>query len=361
MFKSKGEPRSWSPEPGAWSLRTLVLGVLGTITVGVAVLSIAVSYQILTPRFGVWAWPTVGALDALWVVLQATEILAANNVRRARRVQWAGLALTAVIAAIPTADLVLNRTSGDFDLAVIIAPFAIVATKTAWWLVLPSLGRKVSPATLKAIAARRQEVADRLEQMEADAAHRIELLRVAEALERQVGEAETDYRKATLKAEQRRTEQLHKQALDTAKAIEEKRLPDAVAYIALPELEGWAPTALALPVADRHALGTQVGALMGPQTGTSRGTAVTLADLAEVRGVPTPEPGAPLTDAQLGVVLRHLRYSEDPPRSYRQAVKLFRRSGFVGAEDRVRRVWSTEVLTESDETEEETEEETDLV
>ncbi|MFD5002202.1 hypothetical protein ACFWMV_04770 [Streptomyces mutabilis] len=66
---------------------------------------------------------------------------------------------------------------------------------------------------------------------------------------------------------------------------------------------------------------------------------VTLADLAAVTGVPTPVPGEPLTDAQLDVVLRHLRYTDDPPLSYRHARKNFRDAGFVGSEERVRRVW----------------------
>ena len=88
--------------------RGMVLGILGLVTLGVAVLSVAVSYQILEPKFGAWAVPTVGALDALWVVFQATEVLAGNNGRRARRVRWAGLALTAVNAAIPTAELLLR-------------------------------------------------------------------------------------------------------------------------------------------------------------------------------------------------------------------------------------------------------------
>lgn len=66
---------------------------------------------------------------------------------------------------------------------------------------------------------------------------------------------------------------------------------------------------------------------------------VTLADLAAVTGVPTPVPGEPLTDGQLDVVLRHLRYTDDPPRSYRQARDDFRTRGFVGSEERVRRVW----------------------
>ncbi|MEU3756384.1 hypothetical protein AB0H17_27095 [Streptomyces olivoreticuli] len=344
----------------AWSGRTTVLGILAATTLGVAVLSMAVSYQILNPAFGVWASPTVGALDTLWVVLQATEILAANNRRRARRVQWAGLVLTAVIAAIPTADLIVTPSGGGVDLAVVLAPVAIVATKCAWWLVLPSLGRGVSPATRQVIDARRQEVADRLERMEADAADRIELLLVATELERQVGRAETAYRRATLKAQQTTTETLHRQAEETARTIAEKPLPDLVSEIELPELDSWVPAVPTLPVTPavmgRHAPVTQVRALVEteePLDVAVRGTAVTLAELAAVRGVPTPQREEALTDAQLGVVLRYLRYSEDPPRSYRQAVKVFRGSGFIGSEERVRRVWGQKVDVEDPESESE--------
>ncbi|GAA2418063.1 hypothetical protein GCM10010420_55600 [Streptomyces glaucosporus] len=67
--------------------------------------------------------------------------------------------------------------------------------------------------------------------------------------------------------------------------------------------------------------------------------AVTLEEVAAVAGVPVPRPGEPLTDAQLIVVLRHLRYSVDPPMSYRQAVAAFREAGFVGGEKRVRTAW----------------------
>lgn len=90
------------------SPRGTVLSVLGLVTLGVAILSVAVSYQILEPAFGAWAVPVVGALDALWCVFQATEILAGNNRRRVWRVQAAGLTLTFVNAAIPTADLILS-------------------------------------------------------------------------------------------------------------------------------------------------------------------------------------------------------------------------------------------------------------
>lgn len=67
---------------------------------------------------------------------------------------------------------------------------------------------------------------------------------------------------------------------------------------------------------------------------------VTLAELAAVADVSTPMPGAPLTDAQMSVVLRHLRYTDDPPRSYRHAQKEFRDGGFVGSDERLRRTWS---------------------
>ncbi|MFB7852918.1 hypothetical protein ACFC34_38700 [Streptomyces sp. NPDC056053] len=337
--------------------RGIVITVLGLVTLAVAILSVGVSYNILEPPFGWWAVPTVGALDTLWVVFQATEIMAGNNRRRALRVQYAGLALTVVNAAIPTADLLLNRTRADFDLAVLITPFAIVVTKIAWWLVLPSLGRRVSPETRETLDSKRQTVADQLEQMEAQAAHRIELLELATSLEKRVAKAETAYRKGVLRAQQKMTEELHGQAATTEKTVAKKPLPVSVAAIRLPELGQWEAAAPALPGTpggDRHGLGTQVNALppgSGTPTGTPTGTpgvppsgtpahptapAVTLADLAVVAGVPVPEPGQPLTDEQLDVVLRHLRYADDPPKSYRQARDAFRRAGFVGSEQRVR-------------------------
>ncbi|MET9804667.1 hypothetical protein [Streptomyces sp. NPDC006368] len=334
------------------SPRGTVLAVLGVVTLGVAILSVAVSYQILEPRFGPWAVPTVGALDALWVVVQATEILAGNNRVRARRVQYAGLALTFVNAAIPTADLILNRADG-FDLAVVLTPIAIVATKLAWWIVLPSLGRRVSDRTRQEIARKRQQVADRLETMEADAAHRIELLELATELKRRVTAAETAYRKSVLKVQQTMVEELHGQAEATALAVADQPLPASVAAIRLPELDEWTPTAPALPgtadgtaVNGRHTTGTQASALTGTPDGTGSGApvhpevpAVTLADLAAVAGVPVPQPDQPLTDRQMDVVLRHLRYSDNPPLSYRQARDRFRRAGYVGSEERVRHAW----------------------
>ncbi|ATL83344.1 hypothetical protein DNK48_27745 [Streptomyces malaysiensis subsp. malaysiensis] len=68
---------------------------------------------------------------------------------------------------------------------------------------------------------------------------------------------------------------------------------------------------------------------------------VTLEEIAAVAGVPTPVIGEPLSDEQLVVVLRHLRYTDDPPLSYRQAVAAFREAGFVGGEKRVRQAWGS--------------------
>lgn len=67
--------------------------------------------------------------------------------------------------------------------------------------------------------------------------------------------------------------------------------------------------------------------------------AVTLEEIASVAGVPVPVPGERLADKQLDAVLRHLRYSADPPLSYRQAVTAFRNAGYVGGEERVRKAW----------------------
>ncbi|MFL4910904.1 hypothetical protein ACJ6WF_49405 [Streptomyces sp. MMS24-I2-30] len=357
--------------PDRFTRRGVVLSVLGAITLGVAVLSVYVSYQILSPRFGGWSAPTVGALDVLWVVFQATQILAGNNRSRARRVGWAGLVLTAVNAAIPTADLILT---GGFDLAVVLTPVMIVGTKAAWWIVLPSLGRKVSADTQLAIDTKRQQVADRLEEMEAEAAHRIELLRTARGLEERIAKAETAYRKSQLKMQQTMTEQLHGQAEDTQRTVSEKVLPASVAAIRLPELDTWTPTAPALPVtADRDGSGTHVPVLPAGRaaSGTDSGgshagqgdaaagrdgerhggrdadrAAVTLAELAAVAGVPVPVPGEQLTGEQIGVVLRHLRYAGNPPASYRQARDSFRHAGYVGSEERIRHAWAALMANE---------------
>ncbi|WP_326681032.1 hypothetical protein [Streptomyces sp. NBC_01237] len=348
--KKAGETRPWEAWGEKASARGAVLCVLGLITLAVAILSVAVSYDILEPVFGGWAVPTVGALDALWVVVQVTEILAGNNRRRARRVQIAGFLLTAVNAAVPTADLILSSMDNDkFELAVVLTPVAIVMTKLAWWVVLPSLGRPVSDRTRQDLATKRQQVADHLEEMEAEAAHRIELLKLAAELETRVAKAETTYRRSVLKAQQTTTEKLHGQAATTEKTVAEKALPPSVAAIRLPVLGEWKPSALALPGTPdgaRHIGGTQVNALP-PGTGTPNGgtpahptvPTVTLAELASVAGVPVPEPGQPLTDEQLDVVLRHVRYAEDPPTSYRKARDTFRRAGYVGSTRRIRIAW----------------------
>jgi len=66
---------------------------------------------------------------------------------------------------------------------------------------------------------------------------------------------------------------------------------------------------------------------------------LTLQELAVVADVDLPQPGATLSDEQLAVVLRWLRYAMEPPRSYRQAQAEFRAAGFKAREERVRRIW----------------------
>ncbi|MFD3777966.1 hypothetical protein [Streptomyces sp. NPDC058612] len=89
---------------------------------------------------------------------------------------------------------------------------------------------------------------------------------------------------------------------------------------------------------------TQVNALpdgLDEEGVTPPVTPVTLDQVAAIAGVPTPLIGEPLTDEQIVVVLRHVRYSDDPPLSYRQTVTAFRESGFTGGEARVRGAWAT--------------------
>lgn len=67
---------------------------------------------------------------------------------------------------------------------------------------------------------------------------------------------------------------------------------------------------------------------------------MSLQELADASGVDLPQPGATLTDEQLEVVLRWLRYGMEPPRSYRQAQAEFRSHGFQAREQRVRNMWA---------------------
>lgn len=66
---------------------------------------------------------------------------------------------------------------------------------------------------------------------------------------------------------------------------------------------------------------------------------MTLRELAGIASVDLPEPGVTLSDEQVAVVLRWLRYNVEPPRSYRQAQLAFRAPGFRAREERVRRIW----------------------
>ncbi|MFG2412305.1 hypothetical protein [Streptomyces goshikiensis] len=67
--------------------------------------------------------------------------------------------------------------------------------------------------------------------------------------------------------------------------------------------------------------------------------AMSLEELAKAAGIETPETSMRLSDGQLEVVLRWLRYTMEPPRSYRQAQDAFRKAGFQAREERVRRIW----------------------
>lgn len=174
--------------------------------------------------------------------------------------------------------------------------------------------------------------------------------------------AEARIAKARAKAE-KRLQKADKKHGEKATAFTARTLTLAVPTPGTPALPTGTPraatapataveTALVTPVEQPVTVdGTQAST---PET-TTDGTAdtppahpVTLPDLAAVTGVPTPVPGEPLTDGQLDVVLRHLRYTDDPPLSYRHARKNFRDAGFVGSEERVRRVWAA--LMENEET-----------
>jgi hypothetical protein len=136
-------------------------------------------------------------------------------------------------------------------------------------------------------------------------------------------------------------------ALGTMFAPAVTPVPDAVTAPVTPALEP-APEAAADPAPEPET-GTGVTG-NGTQATGPEPTPETLTQLAAVTRVPVPVPGEALSADQLGVVLRWLRYQEDPPLSYRAARDLFRQLGFVGAEDRVRPAWAAVVAAEEDTT-----------
>lgn len=171
-------------------------------------------------------------------------------------------------------------------------------------------------------------------------------------MERQIARAET------LTAAEKRISAARAKAEKRLRKADEAHGELAAAFTARPLTLAFTPPGTpALPTGtDRPALGsdptedstpqltddtadTNTDTQVNDHTDPDPAHPVTLADLAAVAGVPTPVPGEPLTDAQLDVVLRHLRYVDDPPLSYRHARKSFRDAGFVGSEERVRRVW----------------------
>ncbi|WP_309049084.1 hypothetical protein [Streptomyces sp.] len=90
--------------------------------------------------------------------------------------------------------------------------------------------------------------------------------------------------------------------------------------------------------ASRDESGVQVpGETAGHQTPVQN--PMKLQELADAAGVPVPQKDSKLSDEQLDVVLRWLRYNMDPPRSYRQAQDEFRARGFRAREERVRTSW----------------------
>lgn len=112
-----------------------------------------------------------------------------------------------------------------------------------------------------------------------------------------------------------------------------------VATPVIPEIEAVAQQPVALGETDSEADVEQVPVE----------DAMTLEELAVAASVDVPEPGVTLTDEQLEVVVRWLRYAMKPPRSYRQAYAAFKDAGFQARENRVRRTWG-EIETREAET-----------
>ncbi|GGV68915.1 hypothetical protein GCM10010294_25140 [Streptomyces griseoloalbus] len=309
-------------------------------------------------------WSIALVYDALWIGALRMSEAAIRQRSRIGMAVMLGLSLVAVGVSTGTL-LVLGHAR----------VFAFVPLAAALFMGLRIFAAHVlaDPATADAIAA--QDAADRnaralaaatarhlrttavTDVVTETAGHLGEMARqIARAETLTKGEARIAKARATAEERLRKADKKHG---EKAAAFAARTLTLAVTTPGTPAL----PTGTGRPAADpapaaitapEPALGTAVphpvtdtDTQASTPADTATGTAdtpsvhpVTLADLAAVAGVPTPVPGEPLTDTQLDVVLRHLRYTDDPPRSYRQARDDFRNGRFVGSEERVRRAWA---------------------
>lgn len=325
-------------------LQSWVLGIAATAMLGIGGLGAAGTYSNLTAVFrSATALGAVvggeGATLVLALVYVGLVMLGQPAPRAVRLGLWALPAVAATIGAVAAHGLRATVVYAATPLAMIVAAEGVGLL--ARRIVIRTTGVDVEVERRAATAVRRLAY----EQARA-ARHPIAAVRYVAALRawrlaRHVGADDTTLGEQLLDVQRIRLTEGADTALAAmfAPAVTVDR--DAVTATVTPALDP-----VPVPPAERPVETDPVPPV--PDADTQANDPEKLADLAAVTGVPTPVPGEALSGDQLAVVLRWLRYQEDPPLSYRAARSLFRELGFVGAEDRIRPAWAALVAAETE-------------
>ncbi|RPE41966.1 hypothetical protein EDD90_5066 [Streptomyces sp. Ag109_O5-1] len=286
------------------------------------------------------AYTVAGIYDAVWLYALAMET--------AHRRQGSSGKLPASLGwlFLVTSVGVLFTHGLLYATAVVAVIGAVVpaAAKATLIMAVDRDSTRISPAAQQQIDAVRSATRDQVAIGRAVTGAKADRQRTAAVLEREerkaLGRAQKERHQAAKKLEK-----VNKKHPVTAAADVPQEVPALFSDEDLAQVLGqWTQEGVSPGVSP---VSPQVGPVSPvPELPASQGEGHTpldwpgLAQVAAVAGVETPEPGEPLTEEQLTVVLRWLRHSENPPLSYRKALAAYRAAGFSAKEERVRKAYA---------------------
>ncbi|MFM9369052.1 hypothetical protein [Streptomyces sp. Da 82-17] len=325
------------------------VGLVGILASAVTFSTVS-TYRAMEPFLRGMSWTVAAVLDVLLLAALVAERQAGPGSMNHRRAQWIGYGVMAASGVLVLVEV--NRSGTWTDPVSYAAPVLMVLAKVLYQFLAPMLTRGVSAEKRRELRRRRQERADAIADAQNELTERVEDAQLAAQAGRHWARTESAYVTATAKAnaglaktyEKRRANMTRKPGVAIPVLGDWTPVSPAVSPVSLPQGREGSP--LALPPRSPgagHAQDTQVNAgfdAEGHGEDTDGIDLVALHAAAQVAGVEMPEPDEPLNDEQLLLVLRHLRHSTNPPRSYRQALKAFRKARFVGKEERIRKAWA---------------------
>lgn len=366
-----------NPRDYGHSLAVVAHAGLGGILAASIVFSTVFTYRAMHPFLGGLAWTVSAVLDVVLLAALVAELRGGSMSLHHGRAQAIGYGVMAASGVLVLVEV--NRASTWSDPVSYAAPVLMVGAKVLYSTLAPMLTSGVSAEMRQTLKQRRQELIDATADAEARTIEHAEQARTVGRFREHLAGIESDYVEVTAQANETLAE-----VYEGARENLERERPQ----IDIPVLGEWLPVSgrtsvasvakgvampaltAASPQGEGHTKATQVNggyqaqghtrATPGPHRPVVQDEADTdeadafdpesLAAAAQVAGVETPEPGEPLDDAQLAVVLRHLRHATNPPRSYRHGYRIYRAAGFTGNEHRIRKAWR-ELAPDQDEDE----------